>query len=424
MQHHRYAWVLLGLGALVGLGWYSMQHEPPATRTTAAPASQAPTAALADAAALPAIPAHAASPVARGPTSAELAALRDSIAQQLQQLKQIEAQWCSHGQQAHAQSMASVEQSHPINPGHSDAQRSLARAEATNALSTTRARYMVKDRLQREWVAKLRARGDSRSLATASFLERKHVYGDERRALEARLEAQALGSSDPYVLQLWLLGRNYCAFGDPCPPQAKARWTQIEPENLLAWLPTGGSKTPLTDAQWSGISNARYARSHHYELLRRLLALLADTKPSLELEVGLESIELLRSSHGTSVGWLERHCQETVEGSVQRKACLHAAELVWNNPQPSWGDRTDTLGIVVAQGATQQPLWGTRIAELMSMGEVSAEVHRKTDYGLLDQQLGCDKLPARRQKLLNIAEGGAWLAAERTLKAQGARTGG
>jgi hypothetical protein len=339
-----------------------------------------------------------------------------------QQLEQIEAQWCSHAKQAHEQSEASIKQGNPLDmsaPTKIDGGRLNAAVAASVNLPTNQARYAVTARLQKSWIAQLRNQGDARSLATAAFLAIEGVGRDDGWAENVMaFHAEASRTSDPYVLQLWQFASRWCGTrGTSCQALPHTRWAQIEPNNLLAWLANVQGSKGLTEAQWRGVEAARYVRDYQYELRARLLALLAKTPPSLELEIGLETAE--RGLFSPSVLTLERECTKPEAANRHRNACLRAASLFWNAPQALLMDRATALALSERLNAQGDAVWAGRLVEFNAISHEVGTALLQAELEPKEWRKGCDKLPARRQRLLDIAEGGTWKAAQ-TLLAQGA----
>ncbi|MFN7695387.1 MAG: hypothetical protein ACK5O3_15225, partial [Burkholderiales bacterium] len=226
----------------------------------------------------------------------------------------------------------------------------------------------------------------------------------------------------PYVLQLWQQGSRRCGMrGTTCQALPKTRWAEIEPNNLLAWLPDFRDAGGLTDAQWQGVAAAGYVRDYQHEFRARLLALLAKTPPGLELEMGLE---LVTSSYlfgsGPSALTMHRECNKPDTAGRFRNACLHAANLFWNAPQTSVADRAMALSVSEKRKALGDVEWAQRFAELKALSPEMQMALRQAEYEPEEwRKAGCDKLQVRRQRLLDIAEGGTWKAAQ-TLLAKGA----
>jgi hypothetical protein len=138
--------------------------------------------------------------------------------------------------------------------------------------------------------------------------------------------------------------------------------------------------------------------------------------------MGLELVESsnLHGSLGPSALTLQRECIKPDAFSQYRSACLHAASLLWNAPQNSLMERARALTVSEKLNALGDADWAQRVAELkaispdMQMALVQAE-YEPEEW----RKAGCDKLQVRRQRLLDITEGGSWKAAK-TLLAKGA----
>lgn len=341
-----------------------------------------------------------------------------------QQLEQIETQWCSHAKQAHEQSEASIKQGNPVDRSN-PAKANYGQLEALLALPTSQARLAVRGRLLKNWVAQLREQGDPRSLATAAFLVistgSTNTEGWAENA--SAFQTQALQTNDPYIWNLWQSASRSCVGRETtCRTLPETRWAEIEPGNLLAWLADFQNPKRLSEAQWRGVEAARYVRDYQFELKARLLALLAKTPPGLELEIGLELVELSspRDSMGAAAFILEKECIKHDASSQHRNICLGAAALFWNAPQHSLLRRLTALSVGMKLNPLGDADWAGRWAEIEAL---SPEMIRALDQAESEpeewRKAGCDKLQMRRQRLLDIAEGGTWKAAQ-TLLAKGA----
>ena len=339
-----------------------------------------------------------------------------------QQLAQIEAQWCTHAQQAHQQAVASIEQSHPINFLEKlDKQRFEARVQAEQDLPTSEARWLVRKRLKTRWIEQLRAQGDPRSLATASFLTLESSPAD-KSALA--FQAEAASTRDPYVLQLWRAVGRYCETYGGCQKLPKERWAQVEPSNALAWLAGLDESTGMSDAQWQGLARASYASNHTNELRVRLLNLLATTPPGLELEVGLElvgHISMPMDVRAPSVSSLAQECRKPEAASRYRKTCLHASSLFWDTPQASFFQRGQAMALASGLSATAEPIWAARLAELEALGEEALKLHVETEFDTKSPKEGCGKLIARKQRMLDMAKLGPWHVAQQLIAERAVR---
>ncbi|MFN7694144.1 MAG: hypothetical protein ACK5O3_08880, partial [Burkholderiales bacterium] len=248
----RYAAGLLGVLLLLWAGWTALGRSAEPESIPVAKANPAgPQAAMAAASMPSSVPFMAAAPASQASSATAVAApspRRTPLPARAtaQQLEQIEAQWCSHAKQAHEQAEASIEQANPIDWNdfkNIDDKRLEGATRASLDLPTSQARFAVRERLLKSWIAQLRNQGDARSLATALFLVMDGVGAHEEGWTENAMAfyAKASRTNDPYVLQLWQYGSRLCGRpgmpGLTCQALPKARWAEIEPNNLLAWLP-------------------------------------------------------------------------------------------------------------------------------------------------------------------------------------------
>lgn len=342
-------------------------------------------------------------------------------------LAQIEAQWCSHAAQAHLQSLVSIDQSRPrsVN-GEIDQQAMQAWATAKANLPGSQAIAEVRARLTQAWLAALRAQNSPRSQAIANLLMLIGQAGTSEDRLKhlAATRAQVLQLSDPLLVELLADLEFSCAdVSGQCAPVALKRWSEIEPQNLYAWLPFRSDAITISEAQWQGISKARYARSYRSDLLTKLLPLLDRSTSSLEREQGLVLIERMSESAGrdSATFMLKVSCERLPSNSPKHGICLHAAELLWNDPQPSMSDRMRAIGLARSSNLQAPSAWVDRQAQLNAL---VADVHRTRTEILLGLRLrvpGCDGHDTRRQWLQALVDGGELKALELVRTSPGAR---
>ena len=328
------------------------------------------------------------------------------------QLAQIEAQWCTHGMQAHRQSEASVFQGAGSSLNSSDVNAIMDYGKAIGALPTSQARRAVQQRLLVGWVDRLQRLGDPRSQATALYLQVEHGAGG-REVAEAAFRQQAATTRDPYVLHLWRQHDRACSLQGACTAVPASRWSAIEPDNLLAWLPPGFGAVSLTSAQWEGLSRAKYLRSYQYELQAVLLALAQDLRPGLELDVALEFIAHMAAAQAVSADRVLAACQAPAVRQAHRQACLHGAELLWTQAQPSLMDVAKALGLARVLDAEGEGAWPVRMAEAQALGNINTTEFHLMAAGSLPKPQSCDGLPLQRERLAEVAKAGSWRLAQR-----------
>lgn len=322
------------------------------------------------------------------------------------QLAQIEAQWCTHGLQAHRQSLDSFFQSNRDASG----MPTHTGAEALRSLPTTQARMAVQSQLLREWVERLQSQGDPRSVATALYLQVDKGAGWSA-ASEAAFLQMARTTSDPYVLHLWRQHDTACRYRNECAVPL-AKWSTIEPDNLLAWLPPGLEAATLTDTQWQGVAQAKYAKAYYPETQARLLALTQELKPGLRLDVGLEFITNLAIVPDVVPARILSICEPDATRRERRQACLHGANLLWSAARPSLLDRAKSLALVKALGAHNEAHWPARIQEGQALGNFTMAGVLADDMGGSPTVATCEQLETRRQRLVDITTRGTWALAQ------------
>jgi len=337
-----------------------------------------------------------------------------------QQLAQIEAQWCTHGMQAHRQSQASVFQGAGGNVSTSDPQAFDNLVTAMQALPTSQAQFAVRRRLLAGWVERLQRQGDPRSQATALYLQVEHVAGWSEAA-EATFRQQAAATTDPYVLHLWRQHDRDCSMRGNCRAVPRNRWSVIEPDNLLAWLPPGSGPASMTDAQWAGVARAKFLRSYHHELQLTLLTLARDLPPGLELDQALDFITSFDNRPVVSPDRILTACEPESVRQSRRQACLHGADLLWRQPQPALMDIAKALAMAKQLNADREGAWPARRAEAEALGHFNANEFLMLDMGAAPKVASCEALPAQRERLTAIAQGGSWRLAQRDAAASAQR---
>lgn len=336
------------------------------------------------------------------------------------QLAQIEAQWCTHGMQAHRQSEASVFQGAGGRVSTADAQAFQNLLSALDALPTSQALNAVRQRLLRVWVERLQGQGDARSQATAFYLQVEHGAGWSEAA-EAAFRQQAASTPDPYVLHLWRQHERTCSFRRSCSAVPPERWSAIEPDNLLAWLPPGLGAVSLTDAQWEGVARAKYLRSYHHDVQLTLLALARELPPGLELDVALTFITQIATLPTVSPDRILAACSPEAVRQTRRQACLHGADLLWRQPQAALMDVAKALAMAKELNAEREGPWPARMTEALALGNFNATEFHMVEMGAAPKAASCEVLAAKRDRLTDIARQGSWRVARRERAATGSR---
>lgn len=327
-----------------------------------------------------------------------------------EQLAGIEKQWCSHFAQAHDQAVASIRPETPPDPKQLDVQRLTAEADAVNALLTSRAQYQVRARVLERWTERLLAQDDAPSRATAAYLTSTGVFGDyrERRLRLAVFSAEALASRDPYVVELWGLSPFLCHESDGCRRLPALRWAEVEPGNLLAWLPPLGQEAQITERQWTGIEQARYARSYRPALQARLLALLPGTAEGLEFEQVLSIIEEVSGpmNDDRRVMRLQRMCAGQAGDPRLRARCARAAEVLWASPDFDWLARARAAELRASFGPPGEQPWADRMSETRSLVQRALPLLESFARAIGSRPKGCATHAGRLQGLRDRVEQG------------------
>lgn len=419
-------WWALGVGLLLAGGWWAWQgglaqtHDgdasaPASTSPPTPPAGRASTPGPASSTARPA--ALAALPAASAPASAALPARQRPGDLSPEQLAQIEKQWCSHGHAAYLQAMAAVKRAHPIDHSASEPDLAAIQAwgDARRRVNGQQARDAVRERLQRQWMQRLQQAGDPRSRAAAAYIGASSFFFAERRPYQQQLRSLAEAGRDPLIWHLWRKVRHGCFDDDPCGPAALKPWREIEPDNLLAWLPEFMSRQSIQAPDWAGIQATRHARSYQEDFIGLLLPLVEQETPGLALQEGLELISRLSHiwpTEGATLALLEACAEANQAPAAERQAaCFHAAGLLWNAAQPQFFDRSFALRMATAAGQLEQSPWAERMAFIKTLSQDDGDKLLASRFRHSWDELGCDAQPRLRQQFKLIAQGGEWAAA-------------
>lgn len=105
---------------------------------------------------------------------------------------------------------------------------------------------------------------------------------------------------------------------------------------------------------------------------------------------------------------LIQSCQAAKDSALARGACLHAVNLLWDDPQSSMLDRLQFLGLAEALGAQDEPVWSERSHAMRNdltppVAQSMFEVHFGQD---VRRHEGCGGHAAREARLHALVEGG------------------
>jgi len=410
----------LGLGLAVGLVWTAFPGSPPpgaAPDPSPAMTGAAGHRALEASASPPGASAAMASP-GRLPAGAEHVAI-DPDARRLspERLAEIETQWCTHGLQAHQQSRQVLEQAYPVTmkDGRLDMHALKAHVDAQSRELGAQAQNAVQERLKGRWISQLRQQGDPRSLALADYLLTTVRFGPEATEAFQHLLGLAQSTRDPMVFMVWQLAKPYCWRQDFCKALPLSAWRELEPENLLAWLPAHlpGDEPPALD--WSAIQRSRHARSYLEEAQALLLPLLEQEPPGLTLQAGLAFVNQLDSLWPITKPGLAlfRPCMQAADTSqgARQAACRVAAELLWRSPSAGLLDFQVALGMAETAGLQDQSPWAQRMAFAKDLTAEEGKALHALEFRSPWSDQACEAQPRLRQVLKDRVRLGFWAAA-------------
>lgn len=427
-RHRLRRWVAPGvlmLAGALGVGWLAWGNRgdiptvasPDAASLSAGPSASAPLARQQGASAPDTAVATATVAASTPASAASKPASKRPWGLSPEELDQYAKQWCSHGHTAHQQTQEAVDRAYPMPEGEGPADKAAreARANAKIEDPAYQARFGMRERLKQAWVTQLETRGDLRSRAAAAFIGTDLTFGDARLTLIQSLRAAAEGSTDPLIWHLWRMARRHCFDNDDCGPATLKRWSDIEPSNLLAWLPSFREPSEIPDDRWAGIRQATLARSYQEDFMQLLLPLLERESPGLALQEGLALLEnLIRFWPTTgSLNALSGSCNAAATSAApQRKVdCLHVAELLWNMPKPDLQARMTALRMAALLKADGDAPWADRFSYAKSLdgkdlGDRFSAVHFRSGW----DRKGCEAQPGQRDLLRTIAKSGEWEA--------------
>lgn len=268
------------------------------------------------------------------------------------------------------------------------------------------------------WVQLLRQQGDDVGLALAELLLSRGLGlpdappGQESGAL--RLARQ---TRDPLALAT--------ALQMPCPGPAGCRnmpierWTELEPENVFAWLwhqpATGGRWLGESlRAQLRGLGSTVYAQSYRQQALQRLLNLPQTESVGLRQQAELSLLSALYFGWQTpSVVPLVNLCVGAADPAMAL-LCEQLADRLWGADTLLEQQLAISLVRQLPE-AGARPVWMQRAeqVEALLMGSSENQVFQVLS-------LDCQAQPQMRRQLVRLAELGEARALLDTLRAQGA----
>ena len=364
--------LVLGLGAALLLalaaGWRASDDSRKQDQAHPAAASAASDAAAP--ASGPASKAPIASTVPKLPATPQKKAVEFDV----EALRQLDRQWCSHGAQAYLQFTSALQEQ------LSDTPESQAQAEAQlKQWPAHRAIQQLQEQLPERWIASLLQRGDVRSRATALFL----TSGESGRTAAALTELSILahGSADPYVAALASQVAPACKALPGCQPLAGAERLAKDPGNLVAFFDAYGDAPDVLQRLGATLPRLTEVRSYNTELLQTLLSLPLSTEDGLYREV--EQVMLMGIYSAWRIPNYSRAMsvcrQPAAAASTERGTCQWLAETLWSGDE-SILERALAVGLAKAMRLQEQrPDWLARQQQL--------ETVRQRSQALFDSSL-------------------------------------
>lgn len=367
--------LLLGLAATLMLalvaGW--LVPDEPRKEDKAAPPA-APSAPAASAAAAPASGPASSAPLASAAPQPPVRPQKQAAEFDVEALRQLDRQWCSHGAQAYLQFISAQQEP------DGDTPESQAQAEAQlKQWPAHRAIQQLQQQLPERWIASLLQRGDLRSRATALFLARSE--SSSTAAALTELSTLARGSADPYVAALASQIAPACKALPGCQPLAGAERLAKDPGNLVAFLDAHGDAPDVLQRLGATQPRLTEVRNYNMELLQTLLSLPLSTEDGLYREV--EQVMLM----GIYAAWrmpsysgVMAACRkQAADAATERASCQMLAETLWAGGE-SMLERALAVGLAKAMRLQeQQPDWLTRQQQL--------EAVRQRSQALFDSSL-------------------------------------
>ena len=248
--------------------------------------------------------------------------------------------------------------------------------QAVEATEAFRQLKPERERLTAEWLARLRARGDERSLAAADLI-------DGSEAAKRHLFDLARNAKDPAVYA-WAL--NACSVELECGLSVE-RWVQLDPGNMSPWFMALNLARARQDPQAEHEALYQLAQLHRQDgyrldLLRLRLSLTQARAPGLQM---MAEHELVAPPVvvGTDLGGplqFYGSCQVWDEGPERspRGLCLAAAESMWNSASGTLELRLASA-VASMNGAGDEEPWNSRIKETYVLMTMQGDRRKRID---------------------------------------------
>lgn len=262
--------------------------------------------------------------------------------------------------------------------------------------------------LMRDWVGRLQARGDERSLALSLRL------AADAESL-SRLAGLARQTVDPAVYA-WALQSCGLA-GDACAGLGARQWARLDPDNLQAWLDVADEAQKQGDAQ--ALREALYQaglarRSERYgtDMLRRLQALWGGEREGLRQEAELAAtIGVLAAQPIASLRPLIAYCRATAGNIDAQQLCAAALDALWQH-----GETVLDQGLALRLSRRLLPerdeaRWRDRAEQLDAVKQLSLEQMMPMSGLPMEGWQTCQQAADSRALWLEIGqwgERGAW----------------
>ena len=268
----------------------------------------------------------------------------------------------------------------------------------------------AQQQLAQAWARQLRQRGEIQASLAAEWLELSFPTEPAMAArARARLQDLARSSRQPVAVSIAL--QMGCADAASCTPVPASLWTELEPDNRLAWLAQlSKAKSPAEQLELlNRVVQATQHIDYGRELLRTVLSLPQEPQLGLRrgAQYGLWMAALVAKSR-TSVAAALRLCKgaETLAKPGLQAQCRILAEQLWRDGEDLL---SHALALKLGQAVdAANPQWAERSAELLRVQSASPfdlEAFVR-EHG--DQAVECVNSPLMNQMFMDLAAKGEW----------------
>jgi len=261
-----------------------------------------------------------------------------------------------------------------------------------------------------EAIRLLRARGQPLFSADAEWLQFRYAEDEAMRG-QAQESLQSLARSSRLPLAVFLALRAECEAGSvSCTRVPASLWTEVEPDNRLAWLAQLAETRQPLEQRRALLRAAELPRQMDYsrQVLSALLSLPVSGTPGLRAAAQvLLRAEVAASEDLVGAPAVQHLCKNLrVRDAEIQRACTVLAEHLWRDSEDRQGHKFALT--LAADLAGDKLLWGERASELNLVEDQDAF---ESAFGIRDlqrQALGCGSHQGQFQQLADYAAVGEW----------------